>query len=129
MTVMDSIRSVLLVVEDEPDFRKLIRLSLEDDPRIQSSGETTTAEEAIALAGKSHPDLVILDNYLEGGLDGLEAAPMLKAAAPDAKILLFTAYDLSAQARREPAIDAYLRKDDIKKLLPTAQRLLGLDPE
>jgi len=126
---MTTTRSVLLVVEDEPDFRKLIRLSLEDDPRIQSSGEATTAQEAIDVARNSHPDLVILDNYLEGTINGLEAAPMLKAAAPDSKILLFTAYDLSAQARREPAIDAFLRKDDIKKLLPVAQRLLGLDPE
>ncbi|MGH2730237.1 MAG: response regulator [Actinomycetota bacterium] len=126
---MTTIRSVLLVVEDEPDFRKLIRLSLEDDPRIQSSGEATTARAAIEVARKSHPDLVILDNYLEGDLNGLEAAPLLKAAAPESKILLFTAYDLSAQARREPAIDAFLRKDDIKKLLPVAQRLLGLDPQ
>jgi DNA-binding NarL/FixJ family response regulator len=126
---MATTRSVLLVVEDEQDFRKLIRLSLEDDPRIQSSGEATTAQEAIDVARNSHPDLVILDNYLEGTINGLEAAPMLKAAAPDSKILLFTAYDLSAQARREPAIDAFLRKDHIKKLLPMAQRLLGLDPE
>jgi len=126
---MATTRSVLLVVEDEPDFRKLIRLSLEEDPRILSTGEATTAQQAIEVARKSHPDLVILDNYLEGDLDGLEAAPMLKAAAPESKILLFTAYDLSAQARREPAIDAFLRKDDIKKLLPVAQRLLGLDPE
>jgi hypothetical protein len=59
---------------------------------------------------------------------GLSAAPQLKEAAPESKILLFTAYDLEAEARREPAVDAYLRKDEIGKLLPTAQRLLGLEP-
>ena len=40
---------------------------------------------------------------------GLEAAPMLKEAAPHAKILLFTAFDMAHEAANEPAIDAFQR--------------------
>ena len=119
---------VLVVVEDEQDFRILIRAALREDPRLQMRGEATDAQAAVEVAREAEPGLIILDNYLEGTVSGLEAAPMLKAAVPEAKILLLTSYDLAAEARREPAIDAYLRKDQIDQLLPTAQRLLGLDP-
>lgn len=121
-------RNDLVLVEDDPDYRLLIRVTIGVDPRFEMSGEAPSVETGIELARDAHPRLIILDHDLEGEMVGLSAAPKLKAAAPDAKILLFTAYDLEAEARREPAIDAYLRKDDIGKLLPTAQRLLGLEP-
>lgn len=118
----------LVLVEDDPDYRLLIRVALGADPRFEMSGEAPSVESGIQLAREAHPRLIILDHDLEGEMVGLSAAPQLKAVAPDSKILLFTAYDLEAEARREPAVDAYLRKDEIEKLLPTAQRLLGLEP-
>lgn len=121
-------RNDLVLVEDDPDYRLLIRVTIGVDPRFEMSGEAPSVETGIELARDAHPRLIILDHDLEGEMVGLSAAPKLKAAAPDAKILLFTAYDLEAEARREPAIDAYLRKDNIGKLLPTAQQLLGLEP-
>jgi DNA-binding NarL/FixJ family response regulator len=125
---MSSGRNDLVMVEDDPDYRLLIRVAIGVDPRFEMSGEAPSVETGIELAREAHPRLIILDHNLEEGMVGLSAAPKLKAAAPEAKILLFTAYDLEAEARREPAIDAYLRKDEIGKLLPTAQRLLGLEP-
>ncbi len=118
---------MLVVVEDEPDMRLLIRMVLQQDPRMRLEGEAASAEEAIALAKETHPALILLDHSIEGPMTGLEAAPLLRAVAPDAKILLFTAYDLAAEARKEPAIDAFLRKDDLPKLLSTVQHLLALD--
>jgi two-component system response regulator DesR len=125
---MSAGRNDLVMVEDDPDYRLLIRVAIGVDPRFEMSGEAPSVETGIELAREARPRLIILDHDLEGEMVGLSAAPKLKAAAPEAKILLFTAYDLEAEARREPAIDAYLRKDDIGKLLPTAQRLLGLEP-
>jgi DNA-binding NarL/FixJ family response regulator len=121
-------RNDLVLVEDDADYRLLIRVTLGADPRFEMSGEAPTVESGIELAREAHPSLIILDHNLEGEMVGLSAAPQLKEAAPESKILLFTAYDLEAEARREPAVDAYLRKDEIGKLLPTAQRLLGLEP-
>lgn len=119
---------VLLVVEDDRDMRLLIRLVLGADPRLEFCGEASTATEAIALTRDSGPGLVILDHFIEGDIMGLQAAPLIKAVAPDARILLFTSHDLSAEASREPAIDAYLSKNHLVELLPTAQRLVGLEP-
>lgn len=121
-------RNDLVLVEDDVDYRLLIRVTLGADPRLEMTGEAPTVESGIELAREAHPSLIILDHNLEGEMVGLSAAPQLKEAAPESKILLFTAYDLEAEARREPSVDAYLRKDEIGKLLPTAQRLLGLEP-
>ena len=59
---------------------------------------------------------------------GLDAAPLLKEAAPDAKILLFTAFDLGAEVSASPHVDAFLSKSRFSKLLSVVQQMLGLDP-
>lgn len=120
-------KNVLVLVEDEPDMRTVIKAMLGADPRIRIVGEASTASQAIELARTVDPGLIILDHSIEGDITGLEAAPMLKEVAPNAKILLFTAYDMRTAAQEEPAIDAYLRKDSIASLLPTVQSLLDLD--
>ena len=116
----------LLVVDDVQDLRTLIKLMLGVEPRLLPQSEAATADEALARLDAHQPALIVLDNELQGSsLSGLEAAPELRARAPEAKILLFTAYDLSARADEDPAIDAFLRKDQITSLLPVAQELLG----
>jgi DNA-binding NarL/FixJ family response regulator len=119
---------ILVIVEDELEMRRVVRMLLRRDQRLEILGEAATADEAVALAASMQPGLIILDHFIEGPVMGLEAAPALKAAAPEAKILLFTAYDMAALARQEPAVDAYLRKDNLTELLGTVQRLLGLQP-
>lgn len=120
--------TVLLVVEDDPDVRLLVQVTLGRDPRIEINGDASTAEQAINLCREHSPGLIILDHMLEGDIDGLEAAPRLKEAAPQAKILMFSALDLESRARAVPAVDAFLLKTQFDKLLPTCQRLLGLEP-
>jgi DNA-binding NarL/FixJ family response regulator len=119
---------VLVVVEDDRDMQLLIELTLRADDRLEISGCCATAAEAVAEARRLQPALVILDHFIDGDVMGLEAAPAIKAAAPDARILLFTSHDLALEARREPALDAFLLKRDIGELMPTVQRMLGLDP-
>jgi DNA-binding NarL/FixJ family response regulator len=121
-------RRVLVVVEDDVDIRWLIRMTLLDDPRIELFGEASSAEQALELARTAQPGLIILDHAIEGDIMGLQAAPLLKRVAPMAKVLLFTAYDLRAQATDEQAVDAFLLKTDLPQLLPVTQQLLGLEP-
>ena len=117
---------VLLVVEDDPDMRELIKVTLAGDARLTVVGESTRAEEALAEARARRPDLIVLDHFIEGDVMGLELAPQLKAVAPESKILLFTSHDLAAEVAAEPAIDEYLRKRDLHRLLSTTLALLGL---
>lgn len=117
---------VLVLVEDEPDMRMMLRFMLESDPRISIVGEAEDAATAIELARSTHPGLIILDHSIQGDVMGLDAAPLLKEVAPQAKILLFTAFDLKTEAEAEPAVNEYLNKADIAELLPTVQSMLGL---
>lgn len=119
---------ILVIVEDELEMRRVVRLLLRRDDRLEILGEAATAAEAVELARSLQPGLIILDHFIEGPVMGLQAAPALKRAAPHSKILLFTAYDMAALARQEPAVDGYLRKDHLTELLATVQRLLGLEP-
>jgi DNA-binding NarL/FixJ family response regulator len=120
---------VFVVVEDETDMRRLIEVVLGADPRLELVGSAASAAEALALLDTIEPGLIVLDHGIEGDMTGLDAAPLLKAKAPRSKILLFTAYDMRAAAEAEPAVDAYLRKDRVSELLPTALRLLGLSTD
>lgn len=119
---------ILVVVEDEPDMREVIRLTLMADERLEIAGEAESAEEAIELARTSDPGLMLLDHNIKGKIMGIEAAPMLKQVAPNCKILLFTAFDMASEAAKEPAIDGYLRKDHLEKLVSTVDKMLGLEP-
>ena len=118
----------ILVVEDNHDIRMLIRLSFRMDPRLEVSGEAVTASQALQLATGLRPALIILDQRLRDDTSGLDVAPLLKAAAPGTKILLFSAFDLRREAASSESVDAVLRKDNIRELLPTAQRMLRLGP-
>ena len=119
---------VLVAVEDDPDFQRLIRVTLGGEPRLTMAEDMPTSiEKAVDVARELSPRLIVLDHNLQGKMVGLSGARKLKEVAPEAKILLFTAYDVAAEARRESAIDEYLHKDDVDQLLPMALRLVGLE--
>jgi DNA-binding NarL/FixJ family response regulator len=103
-----------MVVDDEPDLRELIRLTLEFDDRLEVVTAVPSLEAALAAAADGDIDLVVLDHWLGGTLTGLEAAGQLKTSAPDARILLFTAEDGVGYATA--AIDAVLLKTDLVEL-------------
>jgi DNA-binding NarL/FixJ family response regulator len=117
---------VLVVIDDDPDFRRLIQITLSGESRLEIGGAAADSDQAIALARETQPGLIVLDHFIEGTIMGLALAPMLKRAAPDAKILLFTTHDLAVEVAREPAIDRYLRKHDLERLLPTVREMVGL---
>lgn len=119
----------LIVVEDDPDVQFLIETVFSTDDRFSVAAVAATAEHALEIARVTEPGMIVLDHGLAGVLTGLEAAPRLKAVAPRAKIILFTAHaELRDPASDEPAVDAFLLKTDISQLLPLARRLTGLPP-
>lgn len=117
---------VLVVVDDSQEMRIIIARMLGRDGRIEVDGAATTAADAVEEARRMQPDLVILDHYIDGPMLGLDAAPLLKEAAPATKILLFSDFDLESASAAEPAVDAYLSKRYLNELLPTVRSLLGL---
>lgn len=114
-----------MIVEDEEDIRLLERVMLAADPGFLIAGEAASAEEAVEVCRKEQPSLIILDHQLAGEMSGLEAAASLKAAAPGSKVLLFTNQDVGREAGENPAIDRYLPKREIGRLVEIVQEMLG----
>ncbi|MGZ6791457.1 MAG: LytR/AlgR family response regulator transcription factor [Mycobacteriales bacterium] len=124
---MSAPRRVVLV-EDDATVRGVIEILLSTEPDLELVGTAVTAEEGIELVRRLAPDLVLLDNQLEGPLTGVQAAPAMKDLAPSVVVLLCTALDLAGVAAAEPAIDGYLRKDDLVDLVDVVRDLLSRDP-
>jgi two-component system, NarL family, nitrate/nitrite response regulator NarL len=91
-TTVQTIR--LLLVDDQVIVREGLRLLLENQAGLTVVGEATNAQDAVALAAREQPDIVLLDLDL-GGTHGLDCLPELLAVAPHARVLILTGvYDL-----------------------------------
>ena len=90
----------VLLIEDEPDIRVLLRSALEFD-RHQVS-EEGTAEGGIARALADAPDLILMDLSLGGGMDGLEATRRLRGqtAFDRTPIIALTAHVMRGEPER-----------------------------
>lgn len=80
----------ILVVDDQPDLRLLIRLTLR---ALGDVTQASSAEAALARLAEAVPDLLILDVWLGEGISGLELCRKLKDAPATArmKIMLLSA--------------------------------------
>lgn len=93
----------VVVADDDPDARFLIRRALERSGRFSVVAEVGDGAEATAVAGAQHPDLVILDLRMPK-VDGIAALPHIRAAAPDAVVIVVSALPRERVATR--AVDA-----------------------
>ncbi len=82
----------VLVVDDHPIVREGLVSVLEDEPDLAVVGAAGSAEEALMVARREQPDVVVLDLELPG-MDGEEAIPRLVAVSADTKVVVLTAYD------------------------------------
>ncbi len=117
----------ILIVEDTPASMKLLVIALEKSGHAALQAER--APEAIAIARREKPDLVLMDIQLPG-MDGLEAARILKtdAATRGIPVIALTAHAMAGD--REKALAAGCDDYDTKpielpRLLAKIESLLG----
>ena len=79
----------ILVVDDHTLFRRGLTALLSRDPRFDVVGDAADAGEAQRRAQELAPDLILLDNHLPG-VNGVDALPALREAAPQARVLMLT---------------------------------------
>lgn len=79
----------VLVVDDEPDVRLLLRVQLLTRG-YEVAGEAADGQAAIDACRADPPDAVILD-LLMPGVNGFEAIPLLRRELPDVAIVAYTA--------------------------------------
>jgi len=118
----------ILVVDDAPDVRRLVQAVLEARDRgWQVVGNAGDGAAGVDAARDIQPDLVLLDISMPG-LDGLEALPLVKEAAPGAVVVILTGY--ATAVAREQAItggaDGFLEKADlVDRLVPSLEAILA----
>lgn len=118
----------ILIVEDQPDIRKLIRMTLEFEP--YDVHEASDGVNGLRLAGDVRPDLMLLDVMMPGELDGLQVCKRIKADAElrGIRVVLLTARGQARdlEAGREAGADEYLVKPfSPLQLIETIERLLS----
>jgi DNA-binding NarL/FixJ family response regulator len=96
----------VLLVDDHALVRHGFRRILEDDPEIEIVGEASNGEEAVRLAVKEKPAVIVMDCAMPG-MNGLEATRKILEARPDAAILMLSMHSEDTLVRQ--ALDAGAR--------------------
>jgi AmiR/NasT family two-component response regulator len=115
----------IMVIDDEPIIRMDIKEMLESE-NYQVVAEGKNGEEAVELAYKHKPDMIIMDVKMPV-MDGLKASAIIRKIS-DCSILLLTAYSQKelVQEAKAAGVTAYLVKpiseDD---LIPAVEIALG----
>lgn len=101
----------VLIVDDVPGLRTLVRLVLEDDGRFDIVGEAADGLQAIELATTEKPDLVLLDLAMPV-MDGLEALPRLVEGDKPPCVLVLSGFSEGKLANQCRALGAsgYIEK-------------------
>lgn len=102
----------ILIADDHPVFRKGLRALLASMPTTELVGEATTGEEAIHLAEKLQPDVILMDLQMPGG-GGLPAIRQIVQTSPHIRILVVTMFedDDSVFAAIRAGARGYILKD------------------
>lgn len=116
----------VLIVDDHPVVREGLRVLLAAEPDLAVVGDCGRGDEAVRLALRLRPDVVLMDLRLPG-LDGVAATERIVAAGTDAwtvAVLVLTTYDSDGDIVRALAAGAtgYLLKDAPRDELTRAVR-------
>ena len=113
----------LLIVDDHFVVRAGLQDVLSSQPDFEIVGEATNGVEAVALADRLKPDVVLTDLSMPQ-MDGVTAIGRIKAEHREIQILVLTSYDSDSDVL--PAIEAgaigYLLKDAPREELYSAIR-------
>ena len=113
----------LIIADDHPIVRAGLQGMLAGQPDLELVGEASTGAEAVDLAARLRPDVVLMDLRMPG-MDGVTAIEQIKAQLPHIHVLVLTTYDTDADILRavEAGATGYLLKDAPREMLYRAIR-------
>jgi CheY-like chemotaxis protein len=120
-------KKTVLIVEDHPDLRKLIKMTLSFGP--YEVHEADNGESAVHMAGTLRPDLVFMDVMMPGLIDGYQACSRIKSnpQLPHVRVVMLTArgQETDLEMGKLAGADAYITKPfSPLELIDVAERQL-----
>jgi DNA-binding NarL/FixJ family response regulator len=82
----------VFLVDDVTELRLLVRIALEEDPGIEVVGEAANGRDGVEGVAEMQPDVVLLDLSMPD-MDGLEALPLMRARAPNARLVVLSGHE------------------------------------
>jgi DNA-binding NarL/FixJ family response regulator len=116
----------VLICDDQALVRGGFRAILEAQPDIEVVGEAENGAEAVALAQRRSPEVILMDIRMPV-LDGVEATRRLVAGGSPARILVLTTFDLDeyVHAAIRAGASGFLLKDVTPAKLLEAIRIVA----
>jgi DNA-binding NarL/FixJ family response regulator len=113
----------LLIAEDSKAARAGLRALLKTVPDVQLVGEAAGGNEAIHLAERLQPDVILMDLHMPG-VNGIEATRQIVNTSPHVAVLVLTMYDDddSVFAAMQAGARGYLLKGASKNVMLRAIR-------
>jgi DNA-binding NarL/FixJ family response regulator len=104
--------STVLLADDQPLLRMGFRMVLESQDDLSVVGEAADGREALELARRLAPDVVLMDVRMPG-MDGIEATRLIVEDGLRSRVLILTTFDLDeyAHAALRAGASGFLLKD------------------
>lgn len=120
--------SVRLLIADDHEVVRSGLTSLLSGSEVEIVGEASSGEEAVKMANKVKPDVVLLDIRM-AETDGLAALEQIRSALPNARVVILSTYDNPTYIARAVALGAsdYLLKGVSKAQLLSSITAKGSD--
>jgi CheY-like chemotaxis protein len=108
-----------IIADDDPGFRRLLGLFLARLPEVELVGTAGNGREALELVASLQPQLVLMDIGM-AGINGLEAAALVRELHPGTRVIILTMNDAEEvkAACLERGVDGFVSKSHFQTELP-----------
>ncbi len=113
----------VMLVDDHEMFLQTLLLALRGEPDLEVVGTTTSIVESLAVARRSRPGVVLMDQRLPDGM-GTEAARLIRSEYPETKVVMLTGFpdDAVLVSAIEAGCSGYITKNGAVEELVAAVR-------